>query len=442
MPAIILLLFTTFSLISFQPAFAKYNKATKTYKNAILGCRSNNKARFHKNCFDDETFENDILPTIKRGVKLIFLFKTDLRAPYLPCYNKLRYLHLTGNNVSDLSSICFPESLRVLDVQATYLNEGLTNIKGKLDTEDLRFLSTKEHLTYLNLQDHQIKALPDLSGMESLTDLNLMENPIETLEPGFQFPPNLKYFTFGGNSVSLLDLIELPEILTGLYIKNFESSSTLLFDAPKKLRAFSLFNANSNLVNVVIDFTKSELTEYSLINIFSNNGIRNFTGTKLPKKINKLRITNCTLNSEILATLDFSLLERANIINIGNLDVDGIRKPNRYLNFTDMDFPADVKIFKLQNLAVTDTYIGGSDNPETNTDFASLKLPAKLEKLYLNNNNLSTLNITNLVVPQSVKMMDLRGQNFDSRPGTRKKIRQHFKGTNPKMKLKMDKPKR
>jgi hypothetical protein len=192
-----------------------------------------------------------------------------------------------------------------------------------------------------------------------------------------------------------------------------------------------------------IDFSNSEFSESLEIRLTYSEGIENFTNTKLPKSLENLTINNCSLDSKSLSTLDFSLLESAITINIGNIAVgDRISSPNRYLNFTDMDFPDDVKIFKLQNLAVTDTYIGGSDNPETNTDFASLKLPAKLEKLYLNNNSLSTLNITNLVVPQSVKMMDLRGQNFDSRPGTRKKIRQHFKRTNPKMKLKLDRLKK
>jgi internalin A len=253
--------------------------------------------------------------------------------------NFLEILHLSGNNIKDIS---FVQNLKSL-------------IDLNLDRNEISDIASIENLTQLRglkLWRNQISDISALKNLKNLTHLTLWNNKIENINP-LENLTNLGTLDLEANSIFDLTPIQKLINLDTLYLNSNQINDIKILSNLEKLR--NLFLKKNNIEDISVLQSLNKLNAVDL----SSNIISDYSTLKNIKSLKSLALNNCDLTDGefINGLID---LERLHL-NSNQISDITFLKHLRSLTHLDLSNNIISDIFLLKDLDKLE-YINLNDN--------------------------------------------------------------------------------
>ena len=197
--------------------------------------------------------------------------------------SEIHTLNLMNNKLYDLSSLHFPDGLRILNLERN-------PIRRCYEFHHSRTLQ-QLYLSNTGITEIELKSILPPGSLLELSTLNLTNNRIRSID-GIHFPPNLKQLFLGRNKIRNLKEPAFPERLTHLYLGH------------NLLR-----NNRKNRMNVKFP---SRLIHLEL----QNNAIHSLRGVALPNDLMYLYLDNNGITDLMLYKMQFYIPQRLSVLSL------------------------------------------------------------------------------------------------------------------------------
>ncbi|CAL2108321.1 TIR domain-containing protein [Tenacibaculum sp. 190524A02b] len=346
------------------------------------------------------------------GLKIIDAGLTTI--PKLESYFHLKYLHLSGNKITEIENLDKLINLTHLDLSYNQISE-------------IKNIDTLINLTHLDLSDNQISEIKSLDTLINLTDLDLNDNQISEIK-NIGTLTNLTYLRLSTNQITEIKNLDTLTKLTALDLSANQITEIQNLDTLTKLTALGL-NANQiteiQNLDTLTNLTYLYLGYNQITEIQNLDTLINLTYLRLSaNQIIEIKNIDALIN---LTDLDLStnqIIEIKNIdalINLTDLDLIG----NQIIEIKNIDTLTNLTYLRLSTNQITEiknintltnlTYLGLSNNQITKiknldtltkltaldlsvnqiTELKNLEKLPNLSRLYLNSNKISEIKQVN-----------------------------------------------
>lgn len=303
--------------------------------------------------------------------ELVYLNLSYNRLTYLPSdfgeLNNLQELYLNNNNLSSLPHTFFTiKSLIRLDLshnnftEIPIINNSLLHMSSEGDTS----INLLKNLQYFNMSHNKLTEFPsNLCSLKKLEELNLSNNSITNIDNNINYMKNLKILILNNNKIKNIPVELLNLSLNTLNLNNNEIECLPL---PLHFEPLNSSTLSSSSISPNKPFEISSLKYLFLAN------------NKIKELNNSISIYNSlvelNLENNLISNIEENIFNKFTLLRNFNLS-------KNLINF----IPENLFLYNISIISLNLSYNKLSSIP------LSLIKCNKLQFLYLNNNNLTTL---------------------------------------------------